>query len=164
MGLSGYFLHMTTYFRPAARAAACAILAITTSLLAVSAAHADTASKKVKFDAGSTVPVKLVVDGVEVGTIRFSLEGSVKLNPFKAGKGPQAFLKVANVGNRPMDFGIAVALYDEDGALIGASESNHLGDLDPGETGEIEVMFRYVKRSLHKARTVEIVLETLPPS
>lgn len=141
---------------------ACAILVLTTSLLAGPAAHADTASRKVKFDAGSTVPVKLNVQGVEVGTIRFSLEGSVKLNPFKAGKGPEAFLTVKNVGTKALDFGIAVALYDEDGALIAASESNHLGDLDPGEDGEISVMFRYVKRNLYRAKTVEIVLETLP--
>jgi hypothetical protein len=57
---------------------------------------------------------------------------------------------------------VAVALYDEKGMLISASESNHLGDLDPGEEGEIEVMFRYVKRKLYSAKTVEIVLETLP--
>ena len=121
-------------------------------------------SKKVRFDAGATVPVKLVVEGVEVTSLRFSVEGGVKLNPFKSGRGPQAFLKVLNTGDKSLDFGIAVALYDEKGSLIAASESNHLGDLEPGEGGEIEVMFRYVKRKIYAAKTVEIVLETLPQS
>ena len=156
---------MTTFFRvPTARAIARAILATIAILLAGPAAHADTVSKKVRFDAGETVPVKLVVEGIEITSVRFSVEGGVKLNPFKSGRGPQAFLKVLNTGSKPLDFGIAVALYDEKGALIAASESNHLGDLDPGEDGEIQVMFRYVKRKVYAAKTVEIVLETLPES
>jgi hypothetical protein len=73
-------------------------------------------------------------------------------------------MAVRNTGTRAFDFGIAVVLYDEKGEVIAASESNHLGDLDPGEDGEIEVMFRYVKRKVYAAKTVEIVLETLPPS
>lgn len=151
---------------PSAATRALARLVIAAGVLAVasSPASADTQSKKVRFDAGTTVPVKLVVQGIEVGTIRFSVEGSIKFNPFKTGKGPQAFMAVRNTGTQAFDFGIAVVLYDEKGEVIAASESNHLGDLDPGEDGEIEVMFRYVKRKVYAAKTVEIVLETLPPS
>ena len=155
---------MSTYSIPQARAIARALLVTTTVLLAGPAAHADTVSKKVRFDAGETVPVKLVVEGIEIDTLRFSVEGGLKLNPFKTGRGPQAFLKVRNTGTRSLDFAIAVALYDEKGALIAASESNHLGDLEPGEDGEIDVMFRYVKRKVYSAKTVEVVLETLPGS
>ena len=133
-------------------------------MLATPAAHADTDSKKVRFDAGEAVPVKLVVQGIEVGAIRFSIEGGIKFNPFKSGKGPQAFLTVKNIGTRALDFGVAVVLYDEKGAVIAASESSHLGDLDPDEDGEIEVMFRYVKRKVYTAKTAEVILETLPPS
>lgn len=161
-GLPQYVLHMTTFFRPAARVVARAFLATTAILLAGPAAHADTASKKVRFDVADTVPVKLVVEGLEIATIRFSVEGGIKFNPFKTGKGPQAFLAVRNTGSKSLDFGIAIALYDEKGALIAASESNHLGEMEPGEDGEIEVMFRYVKRKVSAAKTVEIVLETLP--
>lgn len=142
------------------------ILATTAILLAGPAAHADTVSKKVRFDAGESVPVTLVAEGLEVTTVRFSVEGGLNLNPFtfKAGKGPQAFMKIRNVGDRPMDFGVAVALYDEKGALIAATESSHLGEVDPGEDTEVSVMFRYVKRKVYSAKTVEIVLETLPES
>ena len=153
---------MSTYVFPHARAIARALLVTTAILLAGPAAHADTVSKKVRFDAATTVPVKLAVQGIEIDTLRFSLEGGVKLNPFKTGKGPQAFLRVRNVGTRSLDFAIAIGLYDEQGALIAASESSHLGDLDPVEEGEIEVMFRYVKRKVYTAKTVEVVLETLP--
>ena len=155
---------MSTYVIPHARAIARALLVTTAILLAGPAAHADSAAKRVRFDAGENVPVKLVVEGIEIESMRFSVEGGMKFNPFKTGKGPQAFLKVKNTGTKSLDFGIAVALYDEKGALIAASESNHLGDLEPGEDGEIEVMFRYVKRKVYTAKTVEIVLETLPES
>lgn len=147
---------------PLARAIARAALTTTILLSAGPAAFAETQAKKVRFDVGESVPVKLVVEGIEISTIRFSIEGGVKFNPFKSGRGPQAFMAVKNTGTKALDFAIAVALYDEKGMLIGASESNHLGDLDPGEDGEIEVMFRYVKRKLYSAKTVEIVLETLP--
>lgn len=149
---------------PFSRAFVVALVTAGALCLASPGARADTDSKKVRFDAGETVPVKLTVQGIEVGTIRFSLEGGLKLNPFKSGKGPQAFLTVKNTGATAFDFGIAVVLYDEKGAVIAASESNHLGDLDPGEEGEIEVMFRYVKRKVYAAKTVEVILETLPPS
>jgi hypothetical protein len=158
---------MTTFFRvPSARAIARALLATTAILLAGPAAHADTVSKKVRFDAGETVAVKLVAEGLEISTVRFSVEGGMKLNPFtfKAGKGPQAFLKVVNAGGRSLDFGVAIALYDEKGALIAATESSHLGEIDPGEDTDVSVMFRYVKRKVYSAKTVEIVLETLPES
>ena len=147
-----------------ARAAAGACVAALTLLLAVPTAHAETDSKKVRFDGSDTVPVNLVVQGIEVKNVRFSLEGGIKFNPFKTGKGPQAYLAVKNGGAKGLDFAIAIVLYDEKGAVIAASESNHLGDLDPGEEGEIVVMFRYVKRKIYAAKTVEIVLETLPPS
>ncbi|BCS35348.1 hypothetical protein TBR22_A45750 [Luteitalea sp. TBR-22] len=158
---------MTSFIRlPAARACARVVLATTAILLAGPAAHADTVSKKVRFDPGDPVAVKLVADGLEVSTVRFSVEGGVNLNPFtfKAGKGPQAFLKVRNTGDRSLDFGIAIALYDERGALIAATESSHLGEVDPGEDTDVSVMFRFVKRKVYSAKTVEIVLETLPPS
>lgn len=156
----------TFFFLPTARATVRAFLVTTAILLAAAAAHADTVSKKVRFDAGDPVTVTLSAEGLEVASLRFSVEGGMNLNPFtfKAGKGPQAFLKVRNTGAKALDFGIAVALYDERGALIAASESNHLGEIDPGEEGEVSVMFRYVKRKIYSAKTVEIVLETLPES
>jgi hypothetical protein len=157
---------MSTYLFPAARTTVRAFLVTTAILLAASAAHADTASKKVRFDAGDPVAVTLSAEGLEIVSLRFSVEGGMNLNPFtfKAGKGPQAFLKLRNTGSKALDFGVAIALYDERGALIAASESNHLGEIDPGEDGEVSVMFRYVKRKIYSAKTVEIVLETLPES
>jgi hypothetical protein len=151
---------------PTARITARAFLVTTAILLAASVAHADTVSKKVRFDPGNAVPVTLVAEGLELQSVRFSVEGGLNLNPFtfKAGKGPQAFFTVRNSGTRAMDFGVAVALYDERGALIAATESSHLGELDPGEDTEVSVMFRYVKRKVYSAKTVEIVLETLPGS
>ena len=157
---------MSTYVIPHARAIARALLATAAILLAGPAAHADTVAKKVRFDAGESVPVALTAEGLEVVSLRFSVEGGTNLNPFtfKAGKGPQAFLTIRNVGSKSLDFGVAIALYDERGELIAASESNHLGEIDPGEGGDVSVMFRYVKRKIYSAKTVEIVLEKLPES
>lgn len=156
---------MSTHLIPHARAIARALLVTSAILLAGPAAHADTVSKKVRFAVGESVAVALAAEGLEVVSLRFSVEGGTNLNPFtfKAGKGPQAFLTIRNAGNKSLDFGVAIALYNERGELIAASESNHLGEIDPGEGGEVSVMFRYVKRKIYGAKTVEIVLETLPP-
>lgn len=160
-----YFIPMTTLFRlPAARTVVRAFLVTTAILLVTPAAHADTVSKRVRFAPGETVAVALAAEGLEVLNVRFSVESGTNLNPFtfKAGKGPQAFFTVRNHGTRALDFGMAVALYNEQGELIAAAESSHLGEMDPGDQAEMMVMFRFVKRKIFAAKTIEIVLETLP--
>ena len=138
------------------------LMAVLTVALLVLAAtiHAETISKKVTWENEKWIPVNLASEGIEIKEIRFAVEGGIHWNPLRAGKGPQAFVQVKNAADHPMHLAIAVALFDDKGNLLAATESGHIGDLDRGESGEIKMTFREVKRKFFEAKTAHIALET----
>jgi hypothetical protein len=121
---------------------------------------AATASKKITWTNEQWIPVNLSSDGMSIKEIRFEVEGGVHWNPLRAGKGPQCFVQVKNEPGHGMHLAVAVALFDDKGGLIAATESSHIAELDPNESGEIKMTFREVKRRFFEARTGQIVLET----
>jgi len=104
--------------------------------------------------------VNLAVEGIEIKEIRFAVEGGIHWNPLRAGIGPQAFVQVKNASDHEMKMAVAVALFDDKGGLLAASESSNIGALDPGEAKEIKMTFREVKRKFFEAKTAQIALET----
>ena len=132
-------------------------LAIVSAMVTV---RADTVSKSIKWENEKSIPVNLASEGVEVKEIRFAVEGGVHWNPLRAGIGPQAFLQVKNGAGREMKMAVAVALFDGKGGLLAAGEAGNIGSLDPGESKEIKMTFREVKRKFFEAKTAQIALET----
>jgi hypothetical protein len=124
------------------------------------ATHAGTISKKFAWQNEQWIPVGLSSEGITVKEVRFEVEGGIHWNPLRAGRGPQAFVQVKNESDHAMRLALAVALFDADGSLIAATESGHIGVLDPGEDDEIKMTFREVKRRFFDAKNGEIVLET----
>ena len=122
--------------------------------------QAATSSKKVTWVNEQWIPVNIASEGVSVKDIRFEVEGGVHWNPLRAGKGPQCFVQVKNESGHGMHLAVAIALFDEKGDLIAASESGHIGELDGNESAEIKMTFREVKRRFFEAKTAHIVLET----
>jgi hypothetical protein len=122
--------------------------------------QAATSSKKVTWVNEQWIPVNIASEGVSVKDIRFEVEGGVHWNPLRAGKGPQCFVQVKNESGHGMHLAVAIALFDEKGDLIAASESGHIGELDENESAEIKMTFREVKRRFFEAKTAHIVLET----
>jgi len=135
--------------------AACVIV-----LSAVAMLQAATVSKKIKWANEEWIPVNLASEGIELKDVRFEVQGGIHWNPLRAGSGPQAFVNVKNVSDHEMRLAVAVALFDGDGNLLGATEATHIGVLDPGETGEMKLTFREVKRKFFDAKTAQIALET----
>jgi hypothetical protein len=129
-------------------------------LAASTALHAATTSKKFTWESEQWIPVNLSAEGVSIKEIRFEVEGGIHWNPLRAGKGPQAFVQVRNDSDHEMKFAVAVALFDSEGSLIAATESGHIGALDPDETAEVKMTFREVKRRFFESKKGEIVLET----
>ena len=129
-------------------------------LVLVTTIHAETISKTVKWENEKWIPVSLASEGIEIKEIRFAVEGGIHWSPLRAGKGPQAFVQVKNATDHSMHLTIAVALFDDKGNLLAATESGHIGELDRGESGEIKMTFREVKRKFFEAKTAQIVLET----
>jgi hypothetical protein len=55
---------------------------------------------------------------------------------------------------------VAIALFDDRGSLLAATEITYGGSLDPGQTGELKLTFRDVKRRFFDASTAQVALET----
>lgn len=134
--------------------------ALSAALVLAATLHAETLSKAIKWDNEKWLPVGLASEGVEIKEIRFAVEGGIHWNPLRAGSGPQAFVQVKNAADHQMKLAIAVALFDDKGTLVGATESANIGSLDPGEAKEIKMTFRDVKRKFFEAKTAQIALET----
>ena len=130
------------------------------ALVLAATLRAETIAKTIKWENEKWIPVNLVSEGVELREIRFAVEGGIHWNPLRAGTGPQAFVQAKNTAGRQMKMAVAVALFDDKGALVGATESVNIGSLDPGETKEIKMTFRDVKRRFFEAKTAQIALET----
>lgn len=122
--------------------------------------QAATASKKITWVNEQWIPVGISSEGVSIKEIRFEVEGGIHWNPLRAGKGPQCFVQVKNESGHGMHLAVAVALFDDKGDLIAATESGHIGELDANESSEIKMTFREVKRRFFEAKTGQIVLET----
>ena len=130
------------------------------AVVAAATLHADTISKTIKWDNEKWLPVGLASEGVEIKEIRFAVEGGIHWNPLRAGTGPQAFVQIKNTSGHEMKLAVAVALFDEKGGLVGATESANIGKLDADENKEIKMTFRDVKRRFFDAKTAQIALET----
>src|SRR5262249_42491059 len=99
-------------------------------------------------------------EGILLKEVRFEVEGGIHWNPLRAGRGPQCFVQVKNTSDHGMHLAVAVVLYDANGDLIAATEASHIREPDPGESGEIKMTFREVKRRFFDAKTAHIALET----
>ena|SRR5438105_4272901 len=130
------------------------LLALTVTL------HANTVSKKVAWANDKWIPLNLVSEGVQIKEVRFAVEGGVSWNPLRAGSGPQCFVSLKNTSDHGSGAAVAVALFDGNGDLIGATESSNIGTLNPGESKDIKLTFRDVKRRFFEAKTAQIALET----
>ena len=122
--------------------------------------RAETVARTIKWENETWIPLNLASEGIEIKEIRFEAEGGVNFNPLRAGKGPQAFMAVKNTVDHKMKLAVAIALFDDRGLLVGASEITYGGSLDPGETGELKLTFRDVKRRFFDANTAQVALET----
>ena len=120
----------------------------------------ETVSKKVAFENEKWLPLDLAAEGIELKEIRFAVEGGINFNPLRAGKGPQVFMPVKNTSDHGMKFAVAVALFDAGGGLVGATEVTYGGTLDPGESNEVKLTFRDVKRRFFDAKSAQVALET----
>ena len=86
--------------------------------------HAETVAKTIKWDNEKWIPVGLTSEGIELKDIRFEVQGGIHWNPMRAGIGPQAFVNVKNVSGHEMKLAVAVALFDANGMLVGATEAS----------------------------------------
>ncbi len=111
------------------------------------------------------------LDGIQ--TVSLAID-QVKINQivFKTGKaigGPlrrsdaECVIRIDNDGLVPVQAGVAVALFDEEGNLVAAgSGGTRVGWLSAGERDTCAIRFPFVYRHMDKAKTFLVTLEVQP--
>jgi hypothetical protein len=75
--------------------------------------------------------------------------------------GYKAVVKVVNGSTKQVSAGLAVALYDGDGKLLGAGTTGtKIGTIDPGDSAEFTVSFDHVIERLAQTSQFQIALQT----
>lgn len=117
-------------------------------------------SQRIPFRWDATIPLDIEVDGLKVTSIFFNRKefkgGFFKGTDF----GIRAQLEVANHSKHPKMPGFAIAVFDANNQLLGASNgSTRYGTLQPGMTDVADVSFRQVKERLPKGDTFILSIE-----
>lgn len=135
--------------RLAAVLALCALL--------VSPAGAALNSAQYKFEGNRWLSLDLAVGDIRTDVIRFDWPSAV----LGIKTGYKATVKVVNGSARQASVGLAVAVYDGTGKLIGAGSSGtRIGTVDPGDSVDFEIEFNNVTERLEQAAQFQIALQT----
>jgi hypothetical protein len=116
-----------------------------------------TNSARYRFEGNKWLALDLSVGDVRADTIRFEWPATL----LRVKTVYKAVVKVANGSSRQARIGVAVAVYDPDGKLIGAGTGGTtLGTIDPGDTAQFDVEFSHVTGRLEQAAQFHLALET----
>ncbi len=105
--------------------------------------------------------LNLTIEGISIKEIRFfgdtkATGGAFGLSPTR---GPYLKFIIYNDSYHEIDYGVAIALFDNKHKLITASDYAHPGKLDPGERHEGTIVFGPVNRRYHETSYFKIALE-----
>jgi hypothetical protein len=139
------------------RRGAAFLLALMILQAAALPATAATNSARYRFEGNRWLSLDLAVSDVRTDVIKFQWPSTV----MNVKTGYKAVVKVVNGSSRQVSTGIAVALYDSEGKLIGAGTTGtKLGTIDPGDSAEFTVDFDHVIERLEQATQFQIALQT----
>lgn len=109
-----------------------------------------------KFEPNKLLGLDLAVGEVRAEAVRFEWPATL----MRVKTAYKATVKVANGSSHQVRVGIAIALYDADGRLIGAGTTGTtLGTVDPGDAAQFTVEFNHVSQRLEEASKFHIALE-----
>ena len=96
---------------------------LTLSLLAIApAAQADTFSKKYRFVSDKTLEVgESVGSGMRLDSVQFVLPAPSGESILRIGGLPEAVVAISNMSQDSIKVGVAIAVYDEEGRLLGVA-------------------------------------------
>lgn len=140
----------------------CALLA--TSLLLAAPAQADTFSKKYRFVLDKTLEVgESVGEGMRLDSVQFILPSATDGKILRIGGVPEAVVAVSNLSQESVKVGIALAVFDEEGRLLGvASGGSAMRGIRAYRQIGYSLKFDYVNGEMTKAATFQVSVETKP--
>lgn len=139
-----------------------AMVGVLLSVLTAPAVVADRFAKSYQFKPGVTLEIaESLGDGVRVDSIRFRVPEPPEGTDQRLGGVPKATVAVSNVGASARRVGIAVALLDAGGGLVGvASAGSKLLPIKPNRQVEFTLAFDHVNDRAGEAASFKIALET----
>jgi hypothetical protein len=137
--------------------AACALLAMTS-------VEADTFSKKYRFVSDKTLEVgEAVGAGMRLDSVQFILPSPTEGRILRIGGLPVAVVAISNLSQESVKVGIALAVYDEEGRLLGvASGGSAMRGVHPYRQVGYSLKFDFVNGEMTKAATFQVSVETKP--
>ena len=148
--------------RPAGRGRrAGALVGLGILLLWVSAPEAGLTSKTYQFNRGGLLEIGVDTgDGLRIDRIRFDFPAPVGDRLLRTSGLVRAEVALSNTSSESRKPGIALALFDAEGRLVGvASGGSQIGGLKPGRLRVYNLVFEGVNAEAFKATTFQISVE-----
>ena len=141
-----------------------ATTALALALALAPAADAALFSKEYKFQAGVQLDVNVsTVDGLRLDAVYFQLPSTSGFKLFRSGGNVTVEIAVSNTGESSRKIGVAVALIDDAGRLLGvASGGTKLTPIRGGRQKIYKLIFDNVNGEAYKAATFKIAVESKP--
>jgi len=127
-------------------------------------AGASLLSKTYEFKNAVTLEIGIAnQDGLRLDTARFQLPSPSNSRWWPSGRTVNVQVALSNTTDRSMKVGIAVALFDEAGRLVGvASGGTKLMSIKPGRQKNYKLVFDGANGEAYLAKTFQITVETKP--
>lgn len=141
-----------------------AILLVAITLVATAvAAAADTPllSRTYKFKTGVALEIGASMEnGLRLDTVEFRLPAEGRLIQLRIGPDVRAEVAISNLGSVPLKVGVAIALFDVEGRLVGAaSGGSALLAIKPGRQSTYNLSFKDVNDRAAEAASFQISIE-----
>jgi hypothetical protein len=131
---------------------------------AVTPAGADTFSKKYRFVADKTLEIgEPVGSGMRLDSVQFLFPAASSSRFLRLGGVPEAVVAVSNMSQESVKIGVALAVYDEEGRLLGvASGGSAMRGIHAFRQVGYSLKFDFVNGEMAKAATFQVSVETKP--
>ncbi len=140
--------------------------AVAATLLACAGAGAQAAllAKTYQFKADTQLQVGETIDGgLRLDSIQFFLPSTAGAPGMRTGGSVRADVSISNLGKERTMFGIAIALFDDQGRLLGAANGGpRIFPLRSERQGTFRLVFDGVNGEAYKATQFKIAIETKP--
>jgi hypothetical protein len=140
------------------------VLLVLVAATALDDARAGLVSREFQFKAGTILEVGAETpERLRIDNVRFDAPSKVSGKLVRLGGVFEAEVAVSNGGNESARAGIAIALFDDEGRLVGAaSGGSKVVSIKPGRQKSFTLVFDGVTAEAERATRFHITLETKP--
>ena len=139
---------------------------VAASLLACAGAGAQAAILAKTFQFKPEVVLQVgesLEGGIRLDSVQFFLPSSSGVPGMRTGGLVRAEVSISNLGKEKQMFGIAIAVFDDQGRLLGAANGGpRVFPLRPERQGTFQLVFDGVNGEAYKATQFKIAIETKP--